>query len=116
MSDRVARSPSLIPKPDDWAQHISVAGFYCLEGGPLQPSQALASFLETGPPPIYIGFGSIVVEDPKRLTDIIFRAVRQIGQRALLSIGWGGLGTDSFPENIFLLLRLNGGIVPQRDT
>jgi UDP:flavonoid glycosyltransferase YjiC (YdhE family) len=65
----------------------------------------LAAFLEAGPPPIYIGFGSIVVDDPKSMTNLIFEAIKKTGLRALVSKGWGGLGADEIekPENIFML-------------
>jgi UDP:flavonoid glycosyltransferase YjiC (YdhE family) len=65
----------------------------------------LAAFLEAGPPPIYIGFGSIVVDDPNALTTMIFDAVRQTGVRALVSKGWGGLGANEIdmPEGVFML-------------
>lgn len=101
MFNRVPRSPSLIPKSSDWADHISVAGFYFLEGHPFHPNQALVSFLEAGPPPIYVFFGSTVVDNPEQLTDIIFEAIRQTSQRTLVSIGWGAIGNNSCPENIF---------------
>jgi len=58
----------LIPKPDDWMQHIDVTGFLFLESPAYKPEPDLSRFLSAGPPPIYIGFGSIVVEDPARLT------------------------------------------------
>ena len=47
----------------------------------------LADFLASGPPPVYIGFGSIVVEDPNAMTKLIFDAVKKTGQRALVSKG-----------------------------
>ncbi|KAE8397505.1 hypothetical protein BDV37DRAFT_289365 [Aspergillus pseudonomiae] len=57
-----------------------------------------------GTTPIYIGFGSIVVDDPAQLTKTLFEAVRLTGQRALISKGWGKLGGDvDIPDNIFLL-------------
>ncbi|KAL8672527.1 MAG: hypothetical protein Q9168_003030, partial [Polycauliona sp. 1 TL-2023] len=67
--------------------------------------EPLLSFLEAGPPPVYIGFGSIVVDDPNAMTKMIFDAVKQSGQRALVSKGWGGLGADSLdvPNNVFML-------------
>lgn len=69
------------------------------------PSPELTSFLQAGPPPVYIGFGSIVVENPNALTDKIFEAIRIAGVRAIVSQGWGGLGesTSSIPSNIFML-------------
>lgn len=61
-------------------------------------------FLKAGEPPVYIGFGSIVVDDPDRFTKMIFEAVKMAGVRALVSKGWGGLGgKDIAPDNIFML-------------
>lgn len=61
-------------------------------------------FLESGEAPVYIGFGSIVVDDPDKFTALIFEAVKQSGVRALVSKGWGGLGNeDSTPDNIYML-------------
>lgn len=99
-------SPALIPKPNDWGNHIDVAGFYFLNlASHYTPDAELAAFLEAGPPPIYIGFGSIVVDDPNALTRMIFDAVAETGVRALVSKGWGGLGADSvgIPGGVFML-------------
>lgn len=99
-------SPALIPKPKDWGQHISISGFYFLSlASSYTPSPELAHFLASGPPPVYIGFGSIVVDDPDGMTKLIFEAVKKAGVRALVSKGWGGLGADDIdvPEGIFML-------------
>lgn len=45
-----------------------------------------------GPAPVYIGFGSIVIDDPDKLTATILQAVRQTGARAIVSRGWSNLG------------------------
>ncbi|KAI8626708.1 hypothetical protein F5Y19DRAFT_214387 [Xylariaceae sp. FL1651] len=99
-------SPALIPKPNDWGNHIDIAGFYFLNlASSFSPEPELAAFLAAGPPPVYIGFGSIVVDDPDGLTKIIFDAVAETGVRALVSKGWGGLGADSvgIPDGVFML-------------
>ncbi|KAI0127005.1 glycosyltransferase family 28 domain-containing protein [Xylariales sp. AK1849] len=99
-------SPALIPKPSDWGNHIDVAGFFFLDLAlNYTPEPDLAAFLEAGPPPVYIGFGSIVVDDPDALTKTIFEAVAETGVRALVSKGWGGLGADSLgiPDGVFML-------------
>ncbi|KAI0158237.1 hypothetical protein GGR57DRAFT_459599 [Xylariaceae sp. FL1272] len=99
-------SPALIPKPNDWGNHIDIAGFYFLNlASSYTPEPDLAAFLEAGPPPVYIGFGSIVVDDPNALTRMIFDAVAETGVRALVSKGWGGLGADSIgvPDGVFML-------------
>ncbi|KAN0094046.1 glycosyltransferase family 1 protein [Hyaloscypha variabilis] len=99
-------SPALIPKPKDWGQHISISGFYFLSlASSFTPEAALAAYLAAGPPPVYIGFGSIVVDDPDGMTKLIFEAVKKAGVRALVSKGWGGLGADDLgiPEGVFML-------------
>lgn len=99
-------SPALIPKPKDWGQQISISGFFFLPlGSAYTPEPELAAFLAAGPPPVYIGFGSIVVDDPNAMTKLIFEAIKLTGNRALVSKGWGGLGADSLdvPEGVFML-------------
>ncbi|KAL3959862.1 hypothetical protein ACCO45_004979 [Purpureocillium lilacinum] len=99
-------SPALLPKPKDWAPHISISGYYFLDSAPdYTPAPELQAFLDAGPPPVYIGFGSIVLDDPNAMTELIFEAVRKTGRRVLLSKGWGGLGADELPipDGVFLL-------------
>ncbi|KAI5813184.1 hypothetical protein BZA77DRAFT_334948 [Pyronema omphalodes] len=97
-------SPALIPKPPDWGDHIHVTGFVFLDQTKdYKPPSDLQKFLDSGDPPIYIGFGSIVVDDPDALTATLFSAIKQTGIRALVSKGWGGLGADDIPENVFML-------------
>lgn len=99
-------SPALIPKPSDWGSHISLAGFYMLSSA-YEPAPDLQNFLASGPPPVYIGFGSIVLDDPDGMTRLIFEAVEMTGQRVLLSKGWGGIGAGDggldIPDNVFML-------------
>jgi UDP:flavonoid glycosyltransferase YjiC (YdhE family) len=60
-------------------------------------------FLKARPPPVYIGFGSIVIDHPEELTRIIFGADKRAGVRALVSKGWEGLGAGEIPKGGFLL-------------
>jgi hypothetical protein len=98
-------SPGLIPKPADWGPEIDIAGFVFLDlASSFKPPDELVKFLDAGPPPVYIGFGSIVVDDPDKFTAMIFEAVEKAGVRALVSKGWGGLGDENnTPDNIFML-------------
>lgn len=99
-------SPALIPKPQDWGSHISISGFYFLNlASNYMPAVNLQAFLDAGPPPVYIGFGSIVLDDPNAMTELIFEAARKTGQRILLSKGWGGMGADELrvPPSVFML-------------
>ncbi|CAI6029573.1 hypothetical protein V2G26_010325 [Clonostachys chloroleuca] len=98
-------SSSLIPKPDDWGSHITINGFSFLKlAHTYTPPPDLTAFLEKGPTPIYIGFGSIVVEDPQALTNLVFDAVKLAGVRAIVSKGWGGVGGKlDVPDDIYLI-------------
>ncbi|TRM59795.1 glycosyltransferase family 1 protein [Schizophyllum amplum] len=97
-------SPALVPKPTDWSNHIDVVGFYFLDlATSYTPPDDLAAFLSAGPAPVYIGFGSVVVDDPAEMSRIIFEGTKRAGVRALVSAGWGGLGGVDVPSNIFIL-------------
>ncbi|CAF4849613.1 unnamed protein product [Rotaria sp. Silwood1] len=92
-------SPSLVPKPSDWPEYINVSGFFFLDlAKNYQPPEHLTRFLETGEPPIYIGFGSITGHDSRRILQIVLEALNTTGYRALLS----GLANDDdqLPDNV----------------
>ena len=95
----------MIPKPADWGPEIDIAGFVFLDlASSFKPPETLVEFLDAGEPPVYIGFGSIVVDDPDAFTALIFKAVKKAGVRALVSKGWGGLGDEgNTPDNIYML-------------
>ncbi|VDB99463.1 unnamed protein product [Peniophora sp. CBMAI 1063] len=98
-------SPSLVPRPDDWKNHIDIVGFYFIHpDSGYKPPKELADFLAAGPPPVYIGFGSVVVDDPSGMTNTILAAVAKSNIRALISAGWGGLSSSTpVPPNVFIL-------------
>ena len=100
------RSPTLIPKPRDWNSHVYVSGFCHLPlASSYTPSSELLNFLESGPQPIYIGFGSIVVSNPTAMTDLLLEAVQKAGVRAIISKGWGDFATHGtkLPEDVFVV-------------
>lgn len=81
-----------------------VCGFFFREPPSYEPPADLANFLDYGSTPIYIGFGSIVIDDPQSLTKMILEAIRITGVRALISRGWSNLGQDlESDDNIFFL-------------
>ena len=100
------RSPAVLPKPRDWGDNIDICGFSFLPTKTdYTPPQEIDNFLKGGPIPIYVGFGSIVVDDQVKLTQIIFQAIKQSGQRAIISKGWGNIGVDGIdiPDNILVI-------------
>ena len=57
----------------------------------------LESFLETGEPPVYFGFGSM--RAPRDLSQVMIQAARAIGRRAIVSRGWAELSLlDNAPD------------------
>ena len=96
-----AFSPSLIPPPSDWPAHAHTTGFWFLERQEdWQPPEALQTFLESGPPPVYVGFGSISGKNPEKTTRIIVDALQEAGVRGIVATGWGGLKVDHLPDTI----------------
>jgi len=95
-------SPVVVPQPEDWGKHIQMTGYWFPEDDlSWQPSEELVRFLEAGPPPIFIGFGSMPIRDPEQVTRVILSALRKTGQRGILSSGWGLESNQVLPETVF---------------
>jgi sterol 3beta-glucosyltransferase len=89
-----AYSPLLVPKPPDWGETTQVTGFWSL-GSPKgwQPDPSLIEFLETGPPPIYVGFGSMSPHRPDETVDLVKKALSLAKRRGVIMIE-GTQGSD----------------------
>jgi hypothetical protein len=95
---------SLVPKPEDWGPHIELANFIEYEQAhTYEPPPALLDFLAAGEAPIYVGFGSVVAEDPVGLTRTIFTALDRAGARGIVSAGWAHLGGETPPPNVYVI-------------
>lgn len=79
-----------------------VVGFFFADTPEYTPPPDLAEFLQAGPPPVYIGFGSIVVDDPQKLIGTVLEAVQLAGVRAIVSKGWSELAGRP-DENIYYI-------------
>ncbi|XP_071738119.1 sterol 3-beta-glucosyltransferase UGT80A2-like isoform X1 [Rutidosis leptorrhynchoides] len=98
-------SPHLVPKPKDWGPKIDVVGFCFLDlASNYEPPGELVKWLEAGPKPIYIGFGSLPVQEPEKMTQIIVEALETTGQRGIINKGWGGLGNLAEPKDFIYSL------------
>jgi sterol 3beta-glucosyltransferase len=86
----------IVPKPDDWGPQEHVTGYWFLDqAGDFRPPADLERFLSAGPPPVYVGFGSMPTPDAERQTEVVTEALRLAGQRGILASGWGGLSNAS---------------------
>jgi len=97
-------SPSVIPQPSDWADNTHITGYWFLDqGDEWTPPQALVDFLQAGPPPIYIGFGSMSSRDPQSTTKLVIQALAQSNQRGIILSGWGGLHSSDLPDSVLMV-------------
>ncbi|MDQ5824547.1 MAG: glycosyltransferase [Chloroflexota bacterium] len=105
----LAYSPLVAPRPRDWAAHARVTGYWFLDRtSDWQPPQHLVDFLASGPPPVYVSFGSnLAGRDPDRVTWLLVTALSQAGVRGVLSSTWGDLGNVDLPKSV-----LKVGAVP----
>ncbi len=99
-----AFSPLVSPPPKDWPDWIHVTGYWFLQpsAGWTAPAELLG-FLESGPPPVYIGFGSMTNRKPTEGAEIALEALEQTGQRGILLRGWGGMKPEDLPKNVYML-------------
>ncbi len=86
-------SPSVVVPPLDYSDWIRVTGYWFLdEGTDWAPPKELTDFIkkarDDGKKIVYVGFGSIVVQDSAAMTDTIVQSVLKADVRCILSKGW----------------------------
>ncbi|MEV0670805.1 glycosyltransferase [Mycobacterium sp. NPDC050441] len=87
-------SPTVLPPPSDWRPGIDVVGYWWpAHPAAWQPPTELVAFLDAGPPPVVIGFGSTVNSsaEANQLSALVAQAVRSAGARAVIQAGRAGL-------------------------
>ena len=97
-------SPQVLPVPADFPPHVHVTGYWFLDGPPgWRPGEDLVRFLDDGPPPVYVGFGSMGGRGAAQRARVVIEALRVSGQRGLLASGWGGLKAARLPCTVFVV-------------
>lgn len=97
-------SPAVVPTPPDWDSSSLASGYWFLDRpAGWAPPESLRAFLSDGPPPVYVGFGSMPTQDAARTTATVLEALARSGQRGVLATGWGGLAATDLPPGVFLL-------------
>ncbi|NIA53867.1 glycosyltransferase family 1 protein [Massilia sp. TW-1] len=86
----------------DWSAHAELTGAWHVPArADWRAPQALLDFLEAGPPPVYIGFGSMAGIDQATLVDAVSAVAA--GRRVLFHPGWSGIDPARLPEGVFVL-------------
>jgi UDP:flavonoid glycosyltransferase YjiC (YdhE family) len=95
----VASEPSVAGLPPETPGGVAQTGAWFMPE-PEELDAELVSFLDAGPPPVYIGFGSMPDKNPLETSRRVLEAVQGAGVRALLSRGWAGLGKIPLPDTV----------------
>lgn len=76
-------SEAVVPRPADWPDHVSITGYWFL-GTPeaWTPPPDLTGFLDAGPAPIYVGFGSM--SGTEAATESVVRSALALGRRVIV--------------------------------
>lgn len=91
-------SPALLSGPADWPPNVWACGQWRVDGRAWAPPCDLSAFLESGVPPVYIGFGSMAGFDRAATADALTRALA--GRRALFYPGWSGIEASMLPAHV----------------
>jgi UDP:flavonoid glycosyltransferase YjiC (YdhE family) len=98
----MAYSEAFLPRPKDWPAHVEVTGFWFRDTpASWQPPEDLVRFIKAGPPPIYAGFGSMVMKDPQATVSVVLEAIAKNNARAVIASGWSGYKPENLPDNIY---------------
>ena len=98
-----AYSPYVLPKPSDWPERMHVTGIWPSPPPPgWKPPAELTAFLDSGPAPVYIGFGSMT-SDADRTLELVLEALEIAGKRGVILSGWSGIGdgVKELPETVY---------------
>ncbi|HRF48838.1 MAG TPA: glycosyltransferase [Anaerolineales bacterium] len=98
----VGCSRHVFPHPGDWPAHVHQTGYWFLDEPAWTPPSELSAFLESGPAPVYVGFGSIgTASQAEATTRLVVEACQRAGQRAVLATGWHGMsGSFALPPGM----------------
>ncbi len=91
-------SPAVVPGLQGLGDRVRVTGYWFLDRpATWQPPAELVAFLQAGPPPVYVGFGSM----GRQVDAPILEALARCGQRGLIGAGWSRAGQGDLPESVF---------------
>ena len=91
------------PRPPDWSRYdVTVTGPWFYED-PSPLDTEVEAFLDSGPAPVYVGFGSMVSTDAAALTRTVLEGAGASGRRVLMSKGWAGIGSAGLPSSVMVV-------------
>lgn len=112
---RVERTPSVelysadvAPRPAEWHRRHEVVGWQTLPAdlrarlGEDVPAE-LSAWLDAGSAPVFFGFGSMPMADPRAMLRDIARVTEERGLRGLVCAGWSDIRDhgDTLPDHLY---------------
>lgn len=97
-------SPSFLPKPEDWPEQCRVVGTFTErkmsenEEPPTVDTGKFAELIEwmkQGFPPVFIGFGSMVIQDTNALANMIKAAAKATSTRIVVQSSWSKIDVSA---------------------
>jgi UDP:flavonoid glycosyltransferase YjiC (YdhE family) len=99
-----AFSPEVLVPPDVSADRVDLTGYWFLDSTvDPDPPPGLADFVSDGPPPVSIGFGTMIDPDPAGTTGVVVAALRRAGRRGVIIRGSQEVDAASLPPDVFLV-------------
>jgi len=93
-------SPQVVRRPNDWPSSDVITGYWFLdEPSAWTPPAELAHFLNAGPPPVYIGFGSPGTRQPLEMVASVVCALDTHHLRGVLALA-GEMENLTLPDTI----------------
>lgn len=75
------------PRPSDWPEHVVTTGFTVWDGGGAALPEGLAAYLDAGPAPVLVTFGTSAATNAGDAFAQVASAVEACGHRPLLLVG-----------------------------
>lgn len=98
----IACSPHVIPPDRHWRENVHVSGYLFLDEEGYQPPADLDQFINAGPAPVCVTFGSMVNKATERMRAQVLGALDRQGERVILLSGWG-IPASSSAKSVFCL-------------
>lgn len=111
-------SPQLCQRQPDWPPHIQVCGFLDMPNLSVEGElpAALNTFLQAGPPPVYMTFGSMMPKDASNHAEalkLLTGAAREAGCRAIIQSGmWLECGFAQSEQILFVAATPHHQVFP----
>jgi len=100
----LAADPVLGPWPDTADLDVVQTGAWMVRDERLLPAE-LEAFLDAGPPPVYVGFGSM--RAPRDIARVAIDAIQAQGRRALVARGWADLAPIDDRDDCLVIGEIN---------